>query len=83
MYPRIQRALALACTTAALAAAPATAVAMPATDPVSVPEAPAPAIEPRGGDQTLTFVLAGVGALVAVAGAGYVGRTGNRVGQPS
>lgn len=93
-YRRVQRGFALACTTAALAAAPAAAVAMP-VDPVAagpdgaVVESRRPSstvvreVEPGGGDQTLALVISGAALLVALGGAGYASRTGHRIGQPS
>jgi hypothetical protein len=95
MHPhrRIRRALALSCTTAALAAVPATAVAMP-IDPTGAGDAPAVESQPStptvvrevqtgGGDQTLALVISGAALLVALGGAGFAARAGHGIGQPS
>jgi hypothetical protein len=88
---RILRAVTLACIAAALAAAPATAMPI---DPKGAGSAPtvesqgtaAPVVhqfETGGGDQTLALVISGAALLVALGAAGYSGRMGHRIGQPS
>jgi hypothetical protein len=87
MYPhrRARRALALMCTVAAVAGIPAGAAAMPAPEAPEARTVAAPAVEAEtGGDgQTLALVVSGAALLVALGGAGYAGRIGQRVGQPS
>ena len=91
-HRRFTRPLALACATAAVAAAPSTALARPAGDPPGHPgsngsRGALTAAEPQtivrevqtGGDQTLALILSGSALLVAVAGAGYSGRSRRRV----
>lgn len=87
-HRRITRSLALACATAAVAAAPSTALARPAFDPPGHPgSSGTTAVEPQtvvreiqtGGDQTLALILSGSALVVAFAGAGYAGRTRRRV----
>ena len=67
-HRRITRSLALACATAAVAAAPSTALARPAFDPPGHPgSSGTTAVEPQtvvreiqtGGDQTLALILSG------------------------
>ena len=84
-HRRIARPLALACATAAVAAAPSTALARPAIDPSVAPSTTA--AEPEtvvreiqtGGDQTVALILSGGALLVAFAGAGYSGSARRRV----
>jgi hypothetical protein len=89
-HRRASRMLALAGTTTVMAVAPAAALARPATDSGQAPASAgqtAPTvvreIQTGGGDQTLALVISGTALLVALGGAGYAGRTGHRVGQPS
>jgi hypothetical protein len=92
VHRRITRSLALACATAAMAAAPTPALARPAGTPPGHPGGQgsrgAVAAEPQtvvrevqtGGDQTLALALSGSALLVAIAGAGYAGQARRRHG---
>ena len=79
------RSLTLVCTTAAVALAPATALAMPASDPPPSQSSP-PEIEPvapiqTGGDTTLPLVISGGALLIAAGGLGLAGRDHQRIRQ--
>jgi len=80
---RFVRSLSLACATAALAVAPGTAVAMPATDPPpSKPDNriivdPAPVV--TSGDTTLALIFSGTALLIAAGGLGLAGRDHQRI----
>ena len=86
---RFARLLTLVCATAALAVAPAGALARPATDPYVKPGAERAVVEPpsapvvreanTGGDTTLVLVLAAGALLLVAAGAGVAGRRHQRV----
>ena len=84
---RFARPLTLACATAALALAPGTALAMPATDPApSTPSKPDNRIivEPTapiqtGGDTTLALIFSGSALLIAAGGLGLAGRDHQRI----
>ncbi len=90
-HRRLARLLALACFTAAVSTAPSTALARPAGTPPGHPGSNgsrgATAAEPQtvvrtiqaGGDQTLALILSGSALIVAIAGAGYSGRSRHRV----
>ena len=93
VHRRITRSLALACATAAVAAAPWTAVARPVGNPPGHPGSNgsrgAVAAELQafvrevqtGGDRTMALVLSGSALLVAIAGAGYTGQARRRAGR--
>ena len=81
---RFTRPLSLACATAALAVAPATAVAMPAADPPpSTPDdriiVDPPAPIRTGEDTTLALIFSGTALLIAAGGLGLAGRDHQRI----
>jgi hypothetical protein len=87
---RIARLLTLVCATAALAVAPAGALARPAQDPFVAPGAERAVVDPPsapvvrgsdtgGGDTTLVLVLAAGALLLVAGGAGVAGRRHQRV----
>jgi hypothetical protein len=88
---RFARPLTLACATAALAVAPGTAFAMPATDStasmsdsaaISDPPAAPEVREIRtGGDTTLALIFSGTALIIAAGGAGLAGRDHQRIRQ--
>ncbi len=85
VHRRCARSLTLACATAALALAPATALAMPASDPPpSTPDnriivGPAPAPIRTSGHTTLALIISGSALLIAAGGAGLAGRDHQRI----
>ena len=83
---RFSRPLTLACATVAMAVAPGTALAMPASEPPVSKPGPEPVVIERasapirtGGDTTLAVILAGSALLVAAGGAGLAGRDHQRI----
>ena len=76
---RFSRPLTLVCATAAVALAPSTALAMPATDPP--PSDPIVEVAPidTGSDTTLPLIFSGTALLIAAAGAGLAGRDHQRI----
>ena len=81
---RFARSLTLACATAALAVAPATALAVPATDPPPSKPDERIIVEPTapirtGADTTLTLIFSGTALLVAAGGLGLAGRDHQRI----
>jgi hypothetical protein len=79
------RRIALACAIGALAVAPSSALAMPATDPPASPEQPAVAPIVRdvetGGDTTLALVFSGSALLIAAGAAALSGHDHRRLGK--
>ena len=90
-HRRCARPLALVCTTAAVAFAPAAAQARPAPldPPITVDrqaaaqEAPQPVIREihTGGDSTLALIISGSALLIAAGGAALSGRDHRRIGR--
>ena len=84
VHRRCARSLTLVCTTAALAVAPGTALAMPASDPPPSKSGPDPIVEPvepirTGGDTTLALIISSSALLIAAGGAGLAGRDHQRI----
>ena len=81
----VHRRIALACAIGALAVAPSSALAMPATDPPASPEQPAAAPIVRdvetGGDTTLALVFSGSALLIAAGAAALSGHDHRRLGK--
>ena len=81
---RFSRSLTLVCATAAVAVAPGTALAMPATDPPpSEPDSriivdPEPTIQ-AGGDTTLPLIFSSAALLIAAGGLGLASRDHQRI----
>jgi hypothetical protein len=94
LHRRAQRTLALTCAAAAIAAAPATAGAMPldpeglhaeySLETVSAPSSPAvtPTTGAADDDTTLALAISGIAMIVALGSAGYAGRIAHRFGHP-
>jgi hypothetical protein len=89
---RFSRPLTLVCATAALAVAPGTAIAMPATDSATLESDPATfSIDPpaapevreirTGADTTLALIFSGTALIIAAGGAGLAGRDHQRIRQ--
>ena len=82
---RFSRPLTLACATAALAVAPGSAVAMPATDPPPSTLDDRIIVDPprsdptRASDTTLALIFSGTALLIAAGGLGLAGRDHQRI----
>jgi CubicO group peptidase (beta-lactamase class C family) len=78
----VHRRITLACAVAALAVAPSSALAMPATDPPPPPsqQTAAPIVQSQS-DTTLALVLSGSALLVAAGAAGLSGHDRRRLGK--
>ena len=81
----VPRRITLACTVAALAVAPSSALAMPATDPPPSVEqqtaAPIVRTVETGGDATLALVFSGSALLIAAGAAALSGHDHRRIGK--
>jgi CubicO group peptidase (beta-lactamase class C family) len=81
----MHRRITLACAVAAMAVAPSSALAMPATDPPpSTEPSSAPIVrevETSGGDTTLALVLSGSALLIAAGAAAVSGHDHRRLGK--
>ena len=81
----VHRRITLACAVAAMAVAPSSALAMPATDPPAPTQsAPAPVVrevETSGDDTTLALVLSGSALLIAAGAAAVSGHDHRRLGK--
>ena len=82
----VHRRIALACAIGALAVAPSSALAMPATDPPPSPEQPTAApvvseVQTDGSDTTLALILSGSALLIATGAAGLSGHDHRRLGK--
>ncbi len=79
----VHRRITLACAIAALAVAPSSALAMPATDPPAPPQqSVAPVVrevQTDGGDTTLAIVLSGSALLIAAGAAAVSGHDHRRL----
>jgi CubicO group peptidase (beta-lactamase class C family) len=82
----VHRRITLACAVAAMAVAPSSALAMPATDQPApaTQSSPAPvvrAVETSGDDTTLALILSGSALLVAAGAAAVSGHDHRRLGK--
>ena len=83
---RFSRPLTLACATAAMAVAPGTALAVPASDPPAPKPGPEPVVIERAsapirtdGDTTLALIISASALVIAAGGAGLAGRDHQRL----
>jgi len=80
----VHRRITLACAVAAMAVAPSSALAMPATDQPAPTQSPAPVVrevETSGDDTTLALILSGSALLVAAGAAAVSGHDHRRLGK--